>query len=66
MAFMLLITGWAMIHNLWGFQAKGNWLLLLMGGVIFILEIWLVLVAYLVFRKKARRRRGSLGLEKEI
>jgi len=52
MAFMLFITGWAMIHNLVGFQAQRNWLLLVMGGVIFILEIWLVLEAYFVFRRK--------------
>jgi len=59
MAFMLLFTGWAMIHNLWGFQAKRNWLLLLMGGVIFILEIWLVLEAYLVFRRKKPAEEGA-------
>lgn len=58
MAFMLLITSWAMIHNLWGFRAKGNWLLLAMGGVIFILEIWLVLEAYLVFRRKKPVKEG--------
>jgi carbon starvation protein len=52
MVFMLLITGWAMIYNLVGFHTQRNWLLLVMGGVIFILEIWLVLEAYFVFRRK--------------
>ena len=56
MAFMLLMTGWAMVKNIINFHAKHNILLFVVGIAVFILEIWMVIEAALVLRKYLARR----------
>lgn len=46
MLFMILITGWAMFSNLGRFLATRNWTLSILGGLILMLEIWMILEAY--------------------
>ncbi len=43
MAFMLVMTGWAMVLNLEKFFQSSNWLLLVIGLIVFILEVWMVI-----------------------
>lgn len=51
MAFMIFITGWAMIINLKDFYAANNWLLFSIGVAVFALEIWMVAESILVLKK---------------
>jgi carbon starvation protein len=50
MIFMIFMTGWAMILNLQKFYTTQNWLLVFIGGVIFILEIWMIIEAIIYFK----------------
>lgn len=43
MLFLLAMTTWAMVINIQNYIASGNTLLILLGVLIFILEIWIVL-----------------------
>ncbi len=43
MSFLLVMTTWAMIVNLAGYSGNNDWHLLVLGGAIFVLEIWLLL-----------------------
>ena len=61
MLFMLVMTGWAMVLNLGGFAAKGDWLLLAIGGAIFLLEIWMIAEAAVAFVRALRARRARTG-----
>ncbi|RKZ02346.1 MAG: hypothetical protein DRQ10_00210 [Candidatus Hydrothermota bacterium] len=56
MAFMLLMTGWAMVKNIIDYHTKHNILLFVIGIAVFILEIWMVIEAALVLRKYLARR----------
>jgi len=47
--FMLLITNWAMIENEWSYVADGNWLLAVIGAVIFVLSFWMTIEAVIAF-----------------
>ena len=51
MLFMLVSTLTAMASNLLGFAQQGEWILLLTGGVIFVLAVWLVAEAWLAVRR---------------
>jgi carbon starvation protein len=55
MVVLLLMTTWAMIDNLSRYWADRSGLLLAVGGVIFVLELWLVLEAALVLRRVGRK-----------
>jgi carbon starvation protein len=46
---MLLITNWAMIDNQREYLAQGNWLLLSIGGLVFLLALWMTIEAVLSF-----------------
>lgn len=51
MLFMLFMTGWAMLDTIKNFYLKNNILLLVIGIVIFALEIWMVFESILVMKK---------------
>ncbi len=51
MAFMLFMTGWAMIINLQSFYETSNWLLFSIGITITILEIWMIIESLIVIKK---------------
>lgn len=46
---MLVITNWAMIENEFIFYNNGNWLLVVIGGIIFLLALWMTIEALVVF-----------------
>lgn len=50
MLFMLLVSAWAMVINIGEFVSTGNWLLIFIGGAIFILEMWLVVEAAAILK----------------
>lgn len=51
MLFMVIITFWAIILNIQEFFIKSNWLLFIIGIVIFILELWVIIESIIVLRK---------------
>lgn len=51
MIFMVIMTGWAMILNLKNYVATANWLLFIIGLIVFILEIWMIIESYLFLKK---------------
>jgi len=53
--FMVVMTGWAMSANLIDYFTKGNMLLFIIGGLVFILEIWMIAEA-LIFMKNYKAR----------
>ncbi len=53
-AFMLLSTVLAMSQKLTEFFDKGQWLLFVVGGTLFVLAAWLVVEAFIVMRSKRR------------
>jgi len=46
---MLVITSWAMVKNEMGFIARKDWLLVIIGGVIFSLALWMTIEALVTF-----------------
>jgi carbon starvation protein len=50
---MLTITCWAMVLNEIKFYKDENWLLVIIGGGIFVLSIWMIVETAAVFFKKA-------------
>lgn len=52
MAFMLAVTVSAMLLNIRSYAAQHNYLLLFVGSLVLVLEVWLVLESLLVFRRK--------------
>ena len=52
---MLVITNWAMVRNEMVFLAEDNWLLVVIGGVIFVLALWMRVEAMLVFGSSVSR-----------
>ncbi len=55
--FMVIIETWALIYNINSFASAANWLLTVIGGILLILEIWMVLESLNVFNKA---RKGEL------
>jgi carbon starvation protein len=51
---MLVITNWAMVKNEIDFINKANWLLVIIGGVIFALALWMTIEALIAFFNPAR------------
>ena len=47
--FMLLITNWAMVENELNFVANGDWLLVVIGAIIFALALWMTVEAFIAF-----------------
>ena len=64
MSFVLVMTTWAMILNLIRYRSESQTLLLVVGGAIFVLELWLLFEAVAAVRRLlAERREGALALE---
>lgn len=55
LVFLLFVTVWALLLNLGDYFAKGDWLLLGMDFVIFVLAIWLIIEAFTAFNRERRR-----------
>jgi len=51
---MLVITNWAMIKNEMSFINKADWLLVIIGGGIFALALWMTIEALIAFFNRAR------------
>lgn len=51
MVFLLFMTTWAMVVNLVRYYSDSQMLLMGVGGLIFVLELWLVLEAVAAFRR---------------
>jgi len=49
--FMIIVETWALIYNVNQFAGQGNTLLTVIGAILLILEIWMVLESFNVFRK---------------
>ena len=58
LVFMLFMTGWAMVINLERFFSKGNWLLFIIGLIVFILEIWMVIESVIVLSRPTQEKPG--------
>ncbi|MCP4609154.1 MAG: carbon starvation protein A [Planctomycetes bacterium] len=63
---MLVITNWAMVKNEIGFISKGNWLLVIIGGGIFTLSLWMTIEALAVFFNSSRPAEPQQELEVSI
>jgi carbon starvation protein len=55
MAFLLFMTTWAMVLNLVRYYSESQGLLLAVGGVIFVLELWLMFEAVAALRQVLAR-----------
>jgi carbon starvation protein len=60
---MLVITVWAMVKNEIDFINKGNWLLVIIGGGIFTLSLWMTIEALAVFFNSSRKPKSQQALE---
>ena len=54
MAFLLVMTTWAMVMNLMRYWTDSQVMLLAVGGVIFVLELWLIFEASAAVRSALR------------
>jgi carbon starvation protein len=50
MIFMLFMTGWAMVLNLYQYFGSANWLLFFIGLAVFVLELWMIVETAIVLR----------------
>lgn len=46
---MLFLTGWAMLINEKSYWENQNWLLVIIGGAIFLLAVWMTLETFILF-----------------
>ena len=51
---MLVITNWSMVKNEMNFISQANWLLVIIGGGIFTLSLWMTIEALIVFFNSSR------------
>ena len=51
---MLFLTGWAMIINEKSYWDKQNWLLVIIGGAIFLLAVWMTIETFILFFRTLR------------
>jgi len=56
MLFVLVMTGWAMVLNLRNLVSGGNWPLTVIGGIVMVLNLWIIVEAIRAF---ARYRRAG-------
>ncbi len=63
MAFLLVMTTWAMIINLGTFFGAEQWMLLVLGALIFILEIWLLLEGWAAIKRVRAGRTDSMAAD---
>ena len=59
---MLVITVWAMVKNEINFISKSNWLLVIIGGGIFALSLWMTIEALIVFFNSFRKPESQQDL----
>jgi len=50
MVFMIFMTGWAMLITVANFHRDAKWLLLVIGLIVIVLEIWMIVESIMVFR----------------
>jgi len=60
---MLVITNWSMVKNEMNFISKSNWLLVIIGGGIFALSLWMTIEALAVFFNSSRPAEPQQELE---
>jgi len=60
LAFLLLMTSWALIVNLFNFIEAGDWVLAPLDAIIFVLAMWLIVESMLALMK-ARREVAAGG-----
>jgi carbon starvation protein CstA len=58
MIFMVIMTGWAMIMNIQRYYSSSNWLLFLIGLVVFILAVWMVIESIVVIKTVYAKEEG--------
>jgi carbon starvation protein len=58
MAFMIFMTGWAMVLNIQKFYHSSNWLLFFIGLAVFVLEIWMIIESVVVLKSVYSRQEG--------
>jgi carbon starvation protein len=63
---MLVITVWAMIKNEINFISKNNWLLVIIGGGIFTLSLWMTIEALIAFFSSSPEPDSQQALEVSI
>ena len=61
MAFLLFMTTYAMVLNLIRYRSESQTLLLVVGGAIFVLEMWLLFEAAAGVRRVLASRRDGVG-----
>jgi len=54
-ALMLFVTSWSMIANEKVFIAQENWLLVSIGGAVFVLAVWMAVETIIVFFRNGRQ-----------
>ena len=59
LAFLLVMTSWALIVNLRNFVDDGQWVLAPLDAIIFVLAVWLVVEAALALRRASGSATGS-------
>jgi len=60
---MLVITNWSMVKNELNFISKSNWLLVIIGGGIFTLSLWMTIEALAVFFNSSRPAESQQALK---
>ena len=65
MAFLLFMTTWAMISNLLRYWTESQAVLLAVGGMIFVLELWLIFEAFVAFRRALAERAQNAVTEEQ-
>lgn len=58
MIFMVVMTGWAMVLNIGKFFNTGNWLLFIIGIIVFVLEIWMIVESLIILRETYSKELG--------
>ncbi len=58
-ALMLFVTSWSMIANEKVFIEQENWLLVSIGGAVFVLAVWMAVETVIVFFKNGRQPSGD-------
>ncbi|MEC9488374.1 MAG: carbon starvation protein A [Halanaerobium sp.] len=54
MIFMIIVTSWALVTNINNYYQAQNWLLTVLGGLMLLLEVWLILETIFAFRNVER------------
>jgi len=57
--FMVIMTGWAMIMNVRSYYEQRNWLLFVVGAVVFVLEIWMIVESVIALGKPAEQPQSA-------